>query len=164
MDNKNIAGLDDMISRLESVKEYINNDVLDVTGVEGVNHFKRNFQEEGFDGKKWAPRKTVRKGSTNGQKILSGSTGELADATDYEKQGNEVVFSNDKPYAQIHNEGFNGPENVRAHVRTVKGKQQTVRQHEREMNMPQRQFIGDSEVLNRNISNKIVRDIDKLTV
>ena len=161
MDNQNISGADAMLRQLEAIKEYIEVDVLDVIGVESVNHFKSSFDNEGFDGNKWAARKAKVKLD---KKILTGqgSGDHLADSIDYEKHGREVIMSTDKAYAQVHNEGFDGTENVAAHQRTVKGKKQTVRAHTRHMVMPKRQFMGDSPVLNQKITNKIIRDVNRI--
>lgn len=162
MDNQNISGADAMLRQLEAIKEYIESDVLDVVGVESVNHFKSSFDNEGFDGNKWAARATKVKLD---KKILTGqgSGDHLADSIEYEKRGKEVVISTDKVYAQIHNEGFDGTENVPAHERTVKGKKYPVKAHTRHMVMPKRQFIGDSPLLNQKITNKIVRDLNRLS-
>lgn len=182
MDNKNVSGADEMERQLQAMMNYIENDVPLVIGVEAVKHFKNNFQEEGFDGKKWASRKTKRSGSTDGQKILSKS-GDLAESIDYKIDGDDVVIYSDLPYAQIHNEGgtINMPakEKVVAHKVHTRGKHKgktlfakndknatfgqkaTVGAHV--IKIPQRQFIGSSKPLLEKITNKIVRDLDRLS-
>ncbi|MDO5654746.1 MAG: phage virion morphogenesis protein [Flavobacteriaceae bacterium] len=49
-------------------------------------------------------------------------------------------------YARVHNEGFRGPvkQHVKPFTRTVKGKKQKVKAHDRTIhqNIPQRRFIG----------------------
>ena len=104
MDNENIHGLDELNAKLEAAIEYFEKDVPVVIGVEAVKHFKQNFENEGFDGNKWAARKTIRTGSTNGQKIL-GKSGELSESIDYKIEGGTITIYSDKPYAEIHNEG-----------------------------------------------------------
>lgn len=161
LDNQNIQGLDAAMHKLEQAKQYIQQDVPVVIGVEAVKHFKGNFQTESFDGTKWASRKSKRAGGTNGQKVLSKS-GELSESITYRVEGTTIIISSDKPYAQIHNEGFNGEEAVKAFERTVKGKKQTVKEHTRHMVMPKREFIGDSKELMDKINAKVTRDLTRI--
>jgi hypothetical protein len=79
-DNQNIHGADALLAKLKAAKQYIKDDVPVIIGTKAVNHFKRNFQDEGFDGQKWESRKSKRAGGTNGQKILTFS-GEFGKST-----------------------------------------------------------------------------------
>ncbi len=82
LDNQNIHGADDLLKKLNAAKQYLNQDVQQVIGVEAVNHFKSNFVNEGFDGNKWAARKTkvrINKKTLTGQ----GSGNHLSDSIDY---------------------------------------------------------------------------------
>jgi phage gpG-like protein len=94
-----------------------------------------------------------------------------------------VKISTDLPYAKIHNDGFKGTEYVKPHRRFVnqgdtmgtgiyniksrrerKAKiliKQDVKGHSRKMNMPKRQFMGDSYNLNERIKKIIVKRLDK---
>lgn len=177
-DNQNIHGVDDMIAKLQAAKRYLQRDVYDVIGVEAVNHFKNNFQEEGFvdnSTNKWASRKSKRAGSTNGQKIMSKSQ-ELADSITYEKKIPEVVIRTDKLYAEIHNEG--GEITVTDKMRKFfwakhkeykdAGQVDLADQYKafalaKKIVIPQRQFIGPSQTLNNNIVAKIKRDLERIT-
>lgn len=91
-----------------------------------------------------------------------------------------AIIETDVPYARIHNEGFRGTVNVKVHkrnryktvktkegkgvysVKTRKERQRTrrtrevdgthwVRSHTRRVNMPRRQFMGQSAYMNRDI-------------
>jgi phage gpG-like protein len=66
------------------------------------------------------------------------------------------------PYAKIHNEGFNGTQTVKSFRRRTKKGSAVVRSHSRRMVMPQRQFMGDSQMLNANIDRIIIREISAL--
>lgn len=89
------------------------------------------------------------------------------------------------PYAQAHNDGFKGTVTVRSHTRSqykkVKEQYTTrtgkissrtsristgtvfqVRSHTRKINLPQRQFMGDSEVINIKFDQTITRAIDSI--
>lgn len=177
MDNQYVHGADELQRKLNEAKDYLQNDVKDVIGIEAVKHFKRNFEEEGFVDKsvsKWASRKTKRSGGTNGQKVLNKS-GELSESIDYRVDGEGVVISTDKPYAEIHNEG--GEITVTPQMRKYfwamhkeakdGGDDDMADQYKgmalaKKIVIPKRQFIGESEVLNNNIIDKIVRDLTKI--
>lgn len=162
LDNKNIHGADDLLRKLEAAKNYLLNDVQEVIGTEAVKHFKANFVNEGFDDNKWAARKTKVKLN---KKILTGqgSGDHLSDSIDYKTEGNIITIYTDKVYAEIHNEGFDGQESVPEHERTRKGKKETVRAHSRHMVMPKREFMGPSDQLNQQITDKITRDLNRIT-
>jgi phage gpG-like protein len=66
------------------------------------------------------------------------------------------LFTSDLAYAQIHNEGgtVSAKASVKTHSRTSRtGKSHKVKAHNRNVNfkMPQRQFMGESKELERQI-------------
>jgi phage gpG-like protein len=173
-DNQNIHGIDDLTRRLQMVKHYIQFDVLEVLGIESVKHFKRNFQQEGFDGTKWETRKSKRSGSTNSQKILTFS-GELSESIDYRIEGNSVIISSDKPYAQIHNEGgritvtdkmrkFFWAMHYKAKESSDTGMADQYKAFalSKEIVMIRRKFMGESPELINNAADKIKRDLNTI--
>jgi phage gpG-like protein len=142
-----------------------------------------NFRAQGFQGstfKKWKP-------STGTVLVKSGA---LRAATYFASQPGQATIRNNMPYAKMHNEGFKGTVNVKAHTRNVYGKTKvgtgkftktgkertvtqtikkgegTVKAHTRKVDMPKRQFIplseNDSPVLNRAIERELTRDLRKL--
>lgn len=62
-----------------------------------------------------------------------------------------ITVGTDVPYAKIHNQGFRGTVNVKAHTRTRDGKKVNVNGFTRRINVPKRQFIGESAVLKKRI-------------
>ena len=66
-----------------------------------------------------------------------------------------VTIGTDVPYAQVHNDGFDGKQYVKAHTR----KGRTVKAHRRKMKMPKRQFLGSSAALTREIEKFIVESL-----
>lgn len=73
-----------------------------------------------------------------------------------------IVIGTDVPYAEIHNEGFEGRQNVRAYQRRSRtGKVHTVRAHTRRMSMPERRFLGESQELAGRIENLMVTELNK---
>lgn len=148
-------------------------------GVEAVNHFKRSFRNQGFTNnslEKWQNRKKRERGRTRA--ILT-KTGRLKRSINYIKKGRYSVIINtgNTPYAQIHNEG--GVINKKASQKTLNFKikrdgtsrfakakksnfQMDVNIKAHNIKMPKRQFIGDSNVLNKKIKtslNKIIKTI-----
>lgn len=155
----------DIQRQTKELQEFMDNDLLEIIEVEGLNHFEESFDNEGFTDsslKKWKPRKTKdkkgrditryrtnkvgKKGSLNsygrkneGRAILTGhNTGgnKLRNSLKGNKISGGVKFSTDKEYAQAHNEG--------------------------EGNMPKRQFIGPSKQLDQKIIKKVDNTLDKI--
>ncbi len=145
--------------------------VTTIAGVEAVNHFKASFPNQGFTDTnliKWKERKK----KDEGRGILT-KTGRL-------RRGIKVLSKNptsvmvgvdlsEVPYAQVHNDGFNGTVAVRAHIRRntrnnvykVKNRKldatgiNAIAAGTRKMNIPRRQFVGNSEELNQKINKKV---------
>ena len=159
-----------------------------IIGVEAVNHYTESFVNEGFEDKevkKWPDVKRrnpesewygfsyrsnsakpgaktplssgrgaggeVKKGFTNfspeatKNKILTGSTSELKNSIHYVVKSDRVTVGTDKPYAAVHQFGLQAK---------VFGKAAFT--------MKARPFIGNSQVLNETILNKVQREITKL--
>lgn len=163
-----------MKRKLAAAQLYIQQDVPEIIGIEAVKHFKNNFQEEGFDGKKWASRKSKRMGSTNAQKVLSQS-GELSESIDYRVEGNLVIIYSDKPYAKIHNQG--GKIQVTEKMKRffwAKNKEAKDAGNtdvadmfkamalSKEITIEQRMYIGNSDVLITKITQKINKDLKRI--
>lgn len=155
----------DIEQQTRELQEFMDNDLLDIIEVEGLNHFEESFDNEGFTDaslEKWKPRKKVdkrgrditkyrtnkvgKKGSLNsygrkdkGRPILTGhNTGgnKLRNSLKASQISGGVEFSSDKEYAEVHNEG--------------------------EGNMPKRQFIGKSKQLDKKIIKKVDKTLDKI--
>lgn len=150
--------------KMDRIKEFVNSPkILDILGVEAVNHYKQSFQDEGFTDQVLNPWKDVKRRDPNsawfghsGQtgkfsaarttaKILTGETRELQNAITYRRIENGVRVSNEKPYAGVHNYGGRAK---------IYGK--------KEFQMPQRRFIGKSAVLTENINAKIRREFIRI--
>ncbi|MBS1740714.1 MAG: phage virion morphogenesis protein [Bacteroidetes bacterium] len=152
-----------------------------------VQFYKARFRAEGwYDASfvKWQARSPNAK-RNKGRAILT-STGRLRRSIRIAKlTQNIVTIGTDVPYARVHNEGFNGTVHVKAHTRglykkkkagtgkltktgkermkTVSELQRTtpVGQHNRKMHMPKRQYMGESQYLNRIITRKISTEVLK---
>lgn len=159
------------IENVESeIKKQIMDDMPRLIGNVAVSMVNQNFRDAGWrDGglKPW--KKTKRqmgKGKGSQYLALHSSREHLSRSTQYKKTGpGEVTISNPVPYASVHNDGFEGNVNVKAHKRTIskgknKGNKYSVRAFSRRMYIPQRQFMGESRELNEKIEN-IIRNTFK---
>ena len=157
-----IKNLDDT---LRDIDKFARKDAPRIAGKIAVDHFKKNFQEgtEGFvnDGlKKWSEvnRRTggkidkkgryvqnKAKGADRTRPILTGRTGALARSLEKpEIADNQVTISSNLPYAEAHNDGT-----------TTAGRNKNVV-------IPQRQFMGESKELNELIINEINRKLNTI--
>lgn len=71
----------------------------------------------------------------------------------------KVVIATDRPYAKSHNQGIIGKvQKVRPHTRrNRRGKSYEVKQFTRTMYLPRRQFMGNSDFLNKKIVKEVKR-------
>ena len=122
-------------------KNLMRNILTDVK-VELTEMFDKNFERKGFFEKKWPARKNT-DAKQKGTLLLV--TGKMRRSIRSSVRGTSVVFTSAMPYTALHNEGGSFTQRVKAHARTNKktGKSYQVKSHIRNMNMPQRQFIGD---------------------
>lgn len=140
---------------------------------EMVNFTKERFAAQSWLGSRVEPwQKRKAKKDNNGRAILVKS-GRLKRSPRPITKGDMAGVGIDVPYAQIHNDGFKGMVQVKAHTRkrskaqriatikTIKplsginaGKaigQTQVKAHGMRMNMPRRRFVGPSEFMMRRL-------------
>jgi phage gpG-like protein len=127
----------------QNIKKELKKAIRKITNTT-VNHYKSSFRNQGFagDNAKWKPRKNI----DQGRAILVQS-GDLRRSIKGTNQGNNIIISSDKPYAEIHNQGgtINTTVSVKAFSRKTKsGKTANVKAHTRNVNtqIPKRQFMG----------------------
>lgn len=171
------------LRKLHRAVEQAKDDILDKMGTIAVNFTFENFEKQGFQGtvfEPWQPRKKETK-KTTGKNILT-NTARLRNSTRYNKGADSVTIHNNVEYAQVHNEGgtIHHPERSgimnfgRAKRGGLKlGKIQTLGQRKRivaqakftmgahDTQMPKRQFIGYSPVLNKRVEPMVIAEILK---
>lgn len=181
-------GLDDLESKMARIRRQVPMEVALVT----QKYFEASWKKQGWDGKKWEePKRRINgKGRSSTRAILV-QTGKLRRSFfSLNKTWNKIVIVNSSPYAQAHNEGAKGVQYVRPHKRTgkaikatiygssgfidgvwKKGKRRTltlegskynVDGFARKQNIPQRQFIGQTEELTRKQIDIITKAIDAI--
>lgn len=111
-----------------------------------TEYFKETFRRKAFDQNPWAPpRRPKQSGSLL---VQSGALLNSIRPVLVSPRRIVIAAGNEKvTYAQVHNEGFSGQAVVPAHVRRTRRGEQQVRQHTRNMRIPQRQFLGDAREL-----------------
>lgn len=154
-----------------------------------VGSFQRQGWYDGLTLKRWTPRKGEKwrrkKKGRRGNRAILVKTGRLRRSIKIRSaRFQKIVIATDVDYAAAHNYGYKGTVSVRSHTRrrynrekeeytTKTGKQRTrtnkvvkssytVRQHTRKMNLPQRQFMGDSPMLDRKLNKVIERQMEYL--
>ena len=121
---------------------------------EGQKVFTESFRNQGWEGKRWKPRKN----SKSTRPILIGRTRKLINSVRTSGRSaslTKLVWGTWVPYAKIHNEGFNGTVRVKAHSALSKlGAKYQVKAHNKRMIMPQRQFMGVGPTLRMRLIKK----------
>jgi len=115
----------------------------------GLKHFKRNFEEAGWEGNKW-----VKRQDTLNHPLLQ-KTRTLYRALKKDVQANRVrvfVAAPADTYGAAHNNGFKGP------VRVTRNGNSHIRQ----ANLPQRKFIGKSIRLDMEATKLITDTLHKI--
>ena len=162
-------------------------DLPEQIGMLAVNFSKQRFVEQNWHDtspEAWEPRRRLRRGGKRRQNgaILVDSGRLKRSIRVISVTPTSVTIGTDVPYAQIHNDGFNGSQSVRAHKENVKahrrkqkvkgknGKWKTktvtvkahtrkIGAHTRNMKMPRRRFLGESAELERQIADFITSEI-----
>lgn len=118
-------------------------------------YFQDRFEEKEWDGVPWAPAKNPP--SRGSLMLRSRNLRDSIRPTEITKERVVITagYEDRVTYAQVHNEGFEDNVNVNPFTRVVKGKQQEVRAHTRHMNIPRRQFMGETEELDERITASI---------
>lgn len=139
---------------LENQMEEIMQGTAQIVAETSVEYFQDTFRHKAFDGNPWAPpRVPKRSGSLL---VQSGALLNSIRPVLVSPERIVIAAGNEKvDYAQVHNEGFKGSVTVPAHIRHTRRGDQTVRQHTRSVNIPQRQFIGGARELETELQKRI---------
>jgi len=168
--------------RAERLHAYMNKQLPKEVRKIGLQFFLSRFREQGWLDKSfepWAKRKG--KDRRKGRAILI-DKGRLRNSIRADIKGHSIIFGTDVPYAKIHNEGGTinrkGGEKVLAFKAYTRGKHkgrtlfhanseradyaQKAQISDYTIDMPKRQFIGESAHLNKVLKRKIENDIKKI--
>lgn len=128
-------------------------ELLKLIGGEVEDYTRRRISDEKTapDGTPWAPWSADYAKTRHGGNSLLQGEGGLLDSIEYQVQRNSVRVGSALAYAGVHQDGFSGTVQVPAHLRSITqafGKalkspvSQSVGAFTRQMEIPQRQFLG----------------------
>ncbi|MGL6458857.1 phage virion morphogenesis protein [Aeromonas hydrophila] len=128
-------------------------ELLESIGAVAESQTRRRISDEKTapDGTPWAPWSTDYAKTRHGNQSLLQGDGDLLDSIEYQVQRNSVRVGSALAYAGVHQDGFSGTVQVPAHLRRITqafGKAlafpvyQSVGSFTRQMEIPQREFLG----------------------
>jgi len=137
-----------------------------LAGNVALNHYDSSWDREGYLSNRlarWQKRKRPdRNQATRGIRKTLVRSGRLRRSLQMRTVGSRVTIFTDVPYAQAHNEGFQGQvkQYVRAHTRN--GRPVRGYRRRQNMNLPQRQFMDiPGQPLNPLIEKRIVAHVER---
>lgn len=150
--------LKDLSNYINGLPAGIKPEALDIAVETATEYYKKSFARKAFDGNPWEPGRSIKmRGSLL---IDSGALLNSIRPSFIGVDRAEISAGNNKvTYAKAHNEGYRGDVSISAHTRSTKYGGVSVRAHTREVDIPQRQFMGDAKDLENEIHNKIERYI-----
>ncbi len=141
----------DINKHQQKLAKYIAKDAPRHIGKIAVDHYKENFNQEGFINgglQKWREVKRrqppIKKGVSGTRKILHGETLDLMNSLQYRAEPARTVIFSDVEYFAVHQEGLRAGR---------KGA---------EFDMPKRQIVGDSRELTFKINNRLESDFKRI--
>lgn len=137
--------------------------------------FDRNFETQSFFGQKWKPSKYVeRENAQRGKsRNLLQNKGHLRKSIKYTANQHSITFYSNLPYAAIHNHGgtiahpggtayfYNKKKKQTIWISNRKASDKHKRTKPHNIDIPQRQFIGEHKTLENEIAKLIESEIIK---
>lgn len=175
-----------IFKKIKAIEAYLNKSVPSIIGVEAVNHFKKSFDDQGFTDKSLVKWEDVQRRSSQSTwyGFSYGSTSPVPDnhpkrkgakkAWKQKKSGASTHFSPTATQTKIlHSQQNSLKESIKwkpikgGALVTASGAYAKLLNEGGEMkvfgrsghNMPKRQFMGSSQVLNQKIASMIKQDI-----
>ena len=176
-----------ILSTLESHFKRVVQYAPGMLGNDAVNFFLDRFRYQqwlGYTSENWKGRKQA--GGRNKGRALLIQSGRLRRSVRITRISGLIAYiGSDVPYARAHNEGFKGIAQVKAHTRNVyrsekittgkytkTGKMRmrtiqrlsgsiNVKAHTRRMNLPRRQYMGYSPVLEKKLQRRLAAELLK---
>lgn len=155
-----VEGLEETLNRLNQMMDNVadldtEQMMLQVAGLmESQTRHRLANEKRAPDGTAWPAWSPSYAQSRQGGQSLLDSTGALIDSLSHYATKDEAVTGSNLPYASVHQDGFSGVVNVDAHTRQIteafgkvldKPVQADVKAHTRNMETPQRQYLGISD-------------------
>lgn len=139
------------IRNLEQLIRKATESLPELVAEEAAEYSRRRFAEKSFDGKPWKPLSKNYRPTRGTLLVRSGALLNSVHVVSVSQEKVVIGAGNSKvKYAKAHNEGFSGSVVVKTHSRRMKGgKTVRVKSHNRRMNIPRRQFMGNCPELER---------------
>lgn len=148
---------------LKDIPDRILSDAADIVAHTATKGYIDNFITKSFDTNPWKPAKNPKR--NNSLLIDRGHLWHSVKPTVITNERVVISAGNSEKdtinYARVHNEGFQGNVTIPAH-RRGKNKATPVKSHTRHMNIPQRQYMGNSKEINKDIHDAIEAHIKQI--
>jgi phage gpG-like protein len=145
---------DQLTDYFASLPDQIFDRVPDIVAETATEYFKESFTLKEFDKNPWDKAKKAK--TTGSLLVESGNLVNSIRPAVVTRERVVISAGNDKvQYAQIHNEGFTGSVAIPAHTRKTKKGFADVKAHTKNQNIPQREFMGESDELAGMIKERI---------
>lgn len=153
---------------------------------EAVNFFQDRFRDQAWVGdtmQNWKKRKSDKTKRDRGRAILVKSGRLKRSIRKIKADWDAVIVGTSVPYAAVHNEGLKRTVSIKGHVRKVRSRNTTqavagntarrkrvqtstgiafVKPHTARMNIPKRQFIGNSPYLDKRIQRVFINKLKSI--
>lgn len=149
--------LNDLTDYFRELPDRVMDAAAEIVADTATEYFKERFTEKEFDGNPWAPGRPKKKGSllVNSGALLNSIRPTIISREKVRISAGDLKVD----YASVHNEGFQGSAVINPFTRK-NGVQ--VKGHTRQMNIPKRQFLGNSKELAKRIHDRCEKGLNTL--
>lgn len=154
--------LNDLYNYFDDLGRNIETIGPEIVAETAVTYYKESFTKKGFGRQPWEPARVEK--NTGSLMVESGALLNSIEPVLITPKLVTIQAGNEKVnYAQIHNEGFKGVISIPAHTRNTKHGAVKVSEHTREIDLPQRQYMGETAELKLKIKLRLEAFIKSIT-
>ena len=156
---------EDIKRQAEELQEFIENDLLDIVEVEGLNHFEESFENEGFTDTslvKWEKRKTTNRGGRDLTVYRTNRRGKAGRLNSFgqKNKGRQTLTGHGSGGNKLRNSGR--ANKIKGAIQFIWDKEYAERHNEGTDGMTKRQFVGESKVVNNKIDEQVEQNLNKI--
>lgn len=154
--------LNDLYNYFDELGDNIGKYAPEIIAETAVTYYKQAFTKKSFGSDTWEPASIDK--NTGSLLIESGALLNSIEPISITSKVVTIQAGNEKvDYAQAHNEGFKGVISIPAHTRKTKKGSCNVSEHTRNIDLPQRQFMGETTELDQNIKKRLEIFLNSIT-